>query len=76
MKAKLGWLAVIVGALLTALAIIGVSLDLTGRGDHAGLDPRDLATLVAGIVVLALGIWRVRVESRRGLDRAEGRAPP
>ncbi len=48
---------IVIGVILVVVGAASMALDLSGRGDFGGLDPKDLGTLVVGILLLVVGGW-------------------
>ncbi len=46
----------VLGILAIVAGVAFVALDLLGRGDSSGADPKDLGIIVVGIVLVAVGL--------------------
>ena len=62
---------VAVGILVVLAAIVFIGLDYAGKGDTAGLDPRDLGLAIFGLVLAIVGGWLgSRNQAATGADPA------
>lgn len=54
----------ILGGLALLVAIAGITLDALGRGDGPPFDPRDLAILVVGVILVGVAVGLGRLPPR------------
>ena len=48
-------LLTVAGILVMLVGLAFIALDLMGRGDNSGIDPKDVGVVVVGLVLAALG---------------------
>lgn len=66
----------VVGILALVAGVAFVTLDLLGRGDSSGVDPKDLGVIAVGVLLLAVGlVLERRTGSRDAPTTDSPRAP-
>ncbi len=56
MVSKTSLVLTVLGVLLLVAGVVFLALDLSGMGDTAGFDPKDLGFVVVGAILLGVGL--------------------